>query len=195
MVPAAFFMTTLLGFTFPLLLTQIQGEKRKGFLCVPLPSFSEAVVAFFFQPLLPFYYNAFSLGKKEGVREKKESCDKKEKKTPILNTICCLLSQHNTLQQMCISFLCVPISAKRQLGEFHTLRNVLILRPSITPSFLASATPSSPFSLFAKQERPFLSPFPFFPFPSPSKGIKLCYFLCLESFILPGSHCFLCQII
>ncbi len=69
-------MTTLSGFTFPLLLTQIQGGEKKGFLCVP--SFSEAVVAFLFQPLLPFYYNAFSLGKKEGVREKKESCDKKK---------------------------------------------------------------------------------------------------------------------
>ncbi len=54
-----------------------RGGGRKGFLCVPLPSFSEAVVAFLFQPLLPFYYNAFSLGKKEGVREEKESCDKK----------------------------------------------------------------------------------------------------------------------
>ena len=53
MVPAAFFMTTLLGFTFPLLLTQIQGGKKKGFLCVPLPSFSEAVVAFLFEPTPP----------------------------------------------------------------------------------------------------------------------------------------------
>ena len=55
-------------------------REKKGFfmLCVPLPSFSEAVVAFLFQPLLPFYYDAFSLGKEEEVREEKESCDKKK---------------------------------------------------------------------------------------------------------------------